>query len=83
MNDDLLKKIFESVIVYENEAISTSHRIDDKVRSRIKPYVCQMGEEERERFENMCNDISYFSKLGGFCLGVKYAVKILAEILKE
>lgn len=30
-----------------------------------------------------CYDISYYAELGGFRLGMKYAVKILTEILEK
>ena len=83
MNDNLLKKIFDDVIAYEAEAIEIRSRIEDEVKKLMTPYVSQMDEKEKEAFEDTCYDISYYAELGGFRLGLKYAVKILAEILKK
>ena len=49
----------------------------------MTPYVSKMDGKEKESFEDMCYDISYYAELGGFRLGLRYAVKILAEILKK
>ena len=82
MNDNLLKKIFDDVIAYEEEAVRIRSGIEDEVKKLMNPYVSKMDGKEREAFEDMCYDISYFAELGGFRLGMKYAVKILTEILK-
>lgn len=83
MNDNLLKKIFDDVIAYEAEAIEIRSSIEDEVKKLITPYVSKIDDKEKEAFEDMCYDISYFAELGGFRLGMKYAVKILTEILKK
>lgn len=83
MNDNLLKKIFDDVIAYEAEAIEIRSSIEDEVKKLIPPYVSKIDDKEKEAFEDMCYDISYFAELGGFRLGMKYAVKILTEILKK
>ena len=83
MNDNLLKKIFDDVIAYEAEAIEIRSSIEDEVKKLITPYVSKIDDKEKEVFEDMCYDISYFAELGGFHLGMKYAVKILTEILKK
>ena len=83
MNDNLLKKIFDDVIAYEAEAIEIRSSIEDEVKKLMTPYVSKIDEKEREAFEDMCYDISYCAELGGFRLGLKYAVKILTEILKK
>ena len=83
MNDNLLKKIFDDVICYEEEAMEIRRSIEDEVKRLITPYVSKMDEKEKESFEDMCYDISYYAELGGFRLGLKYAVKILTEILKK
>ena len=49
----------------------------------MTPYVSKMDEKKKKSFEDMCYDISYYAELGVFRLGMKYAVKILTEILKK
>ena len=83
MNDNLLKKIFDDVIYYEADAIEIGRSIENEVKKLMTPYVSKMDEKEKESFEDTCYDISYYAELGGFHLGLKYAVKILAEILKK
>lgn len=83
MNDNLLKKIYEDVIVYEAEAIDIKRSIEAEVKNIMMPYVSKMDGKEKESFEDMCYDISYSAELGGFRLGIKYAAKVLAEILKK
>lgn len=83
MNDNLLKKIFDDVVCYEEEAIEIRNSIEDEVKKLMTPYVSEIDDKEKEAFEDMCYDISYYAELGGFRLGMKYAVKILAEILKK
>lgn len=82
MNDDLLKKIYEEVIVYEAEAVNIRRGIEDEVKNLMTSYASKLDGKEKEAFEDMCYKISYFAEFGGFRLGMKYAVQILMELLK-
>ena len=82
MNDDLLKKIYEEVIVYEAEAVNIRRGIEDEVKNLMTSYPSKLDRKEKEAFEDRCYNISYFAEFGGFRLGMKYAVQILMELLK-
>ncbi len=62
MNDDLLKKIYEEVIVYEAEAVNIRRGIEDEVKNLMTSYASKLDGKEKEAFEDMCYNISYFAE---------------------
>lgn len=78
---ELLLKIYENVIRYEEEAISMEKRITEEVDRITKPYEGKLDIEELETMQDIIFDIALTAEQEGFQLGVKYLAKLLTECL--
>lgn len=78
---ELLLKIYENVIRYEEEAISMEKRITGEVDRLTKPYARKLDIKELETMQDIIFDIALTAEQEGFQLGVKYLAKLLAECL--
>lgn len=82
MNDSL-RKIYDTIICYEDETIEAGKRLDDEVKNVIMPYEKKLNINELEELKALLYGISNYSEREGFILGVKWAVKLLMEILSN
>ncbi len=83
--ENLLRKIYEEVIIYGKDSYELNHRLEYEIREMIYPYIkkAKMNDEESESFRDLCFDISASAQYSGFLQGVKLTVKILIEILTK
>ncbi len=51
--NDLLKKIYEDVLMYENDVVQTNRKADEKINRLIEPYREHLSESERDSFINL------------------------------
>lgn len=78
---DLLKRIYENVIRYEQEAINMEKRITKEVDAICKPYKGKLSADELEELQDILFEIALSGEQEGFQLGVLSLMKLLIEIL--
>ena len=78
---ELLRRFYEEIVLTEQSAIEVNCRIDDEVKRIIENHV--KGSTTDERIKEMCFDIVSLAEREGFYMGMKYAIKVLVEILSE
>lgn len=78
---DLLRRIYENVIRYEQEAISMEKRITKEVDAICKPYRGMLSAGELEELQDIMFEIALSGEQEGFQLGVLSLIKLLIEIL--
>lgn len=76
---ELLRRFYEEIILTEQATIETNCRIDDKVKAIMENHV--KGSTTDEATREMCFDIVSLAEREGFNMGLKYAVKMLLELL--
>lgn len=81
--NELLKKIYENVIYYETDVLQTGRELDKEIENLINEYADQLDEEGMEIAKTLMYQTALLSEQTGFCLGVKYTVKLLIELLSE
>ena len=78
---ELLRKIYDTVILYEEGTINKGIIIDDKINSLAKSYQNRLTALEQEELKTILHEVALFSEREGFILSAQYTVKILTEVL--
>lgn len=76
-----LIKIYESVIRYEEEAVSMEERIAEEVDRIIEGYEEQFNADELEELQDAMFSLALVAEHEGFLLGAKFFAKLIAECL--
>lgn len=79
---NLLNKIYEDVISNEPDVIKMNCRMDDEIKNIIKSHI-KDADELPEDIRDTYFDVVFLAQRQGFILGVKYAVKLLSELLSD
>lgn len=81
--NELLKKIYESVITYEKDTVEMGRRVDVEINKLIKPYAEQLTDKEMEQIKTLLYQTALTAEQEGFQLGIKYTLKILFNLLSD
>ena len=81
--NDLLKKIYDTMICYDDETINVGKELDEEVNRLVQPYQNLYSEQEMEELKSKLYSISIQSERAGFILGVKWMMKLLLEIFLQ
>ena len=81
--NELFKKIYESVIYYEEDVIQTGAELDKEIDSLIENCDISFNEEETETIKTLMYQAVLSAEQTGFFLGVKYTIKMLIGLLSE
>lgn len=79
---NLLNKIYEDVISNEPDVINMNCRMDDEIKNIIQSHM-KDADELPENVRDSYFDVAFLAQRQGFILGVKYAVKVLSELLSD
>lgn len=81
--NELLKKIYESVITYEKDTVEMGSRVEIEINKLIKPYTGQLTDEEIEQIKALLYQTALTAEQEGFQLGIKYTLKMLFDLLSD
>ena len=79
--NEILRKIYDNIICYEKETVEAGWRIDCEIKKLAHPYREKLGEDQMDGLESLLSQISLISQREGFEIGVRFAVKVLSELL--
>ena len=79
----LLKKIYDTIVCYEDETINLGKELDKEVNRLVQPYQNLYNEQELEELKAKLYSISIQSERAGFILGVKWMMRLLLEIFMQ
>lgn len=79
----LLKKIYDTIVCYEDETINLGKELDKEVNRLVQLYQNLYSEQEMEELKSKLYSISIQSERAGFILGVKWMMKLLLEIFMQ
>ena len=83
MMNELLKKIYEEVICYEEDMMAAGKEVEVEINKLIEPYTDQFDETTLETVKTLLYQTSFSAEQTGFWLGIKYTIKLLSEILSK
>lgn len=81
--NELLRKIFDTIICYENQSIEVGQNIEKEIKNLIRPYQGTLTDDTQEELKNLLYGISSIAEREGFLLGIKYTLKTLIALLSN
>ena len=81
--NELLKKIYENVIAYEDDTLEIGKALDKQVNELLEPYKNQFNEKDMETIRQLMYAILLKAEQEGFQLGVKYSVQMIFKLLMD
>ena len=78
---DLLKKIYNDVLVYESDIVKINKHVDEEINQLVKPYTKQLSDKEMEKLNDLLSVAVMTAEQAGFDNGVRFAVKLLYSLL--
>lgn len=75
--EDLLKKIFDQVLMNEKETVKCNKVVDDKVEKVAESYKDKLSEEDLEKLKDDLFSVSLLAEQTGFELGVKFLFQLM------
>jgi len=80
---DLVGKIYDKIIVTEDDCIELGKMLDEVVEETIEPLRETMSEDDVEMVKEMIYKVLYVAEKDGFKLGVHATVKFISEALTD
>lgn len=81
--EDLLAKIYHSVIVNERVGNNVGKKYDEKFQMIIAQYKEKISEDEADKLQEILYDMAYITEQGGFALGVRFMARLINEIMSD
>ena len=79
---ELLQKIYEEILVYEEDIARENMEADEKIRKLFTPYIKQMPEEEAEKWNDLLAVAVLTAEKTGFKNGMSFAFRLFFSVLK-
>ncbi len=83
MNKRLMNEIYHTIFDNEPGFKESCSRVDEAVREIVDSYARTLGKEEAERFSDDFMAVISDAHHDGFEIGVKFAFRILMEMLLD
>lgn len=80
---DLLMKIYNEIIQYEEISIEAGKLLDEEAKQLLVHHKGNFSDEDLETVKGLMYNLAYEAEKTGFVLGVKTAVQILMEVLAK
>ena len=79
--EELLSKIYERIVFYEKDCISLGTEFDRKLATKLAALKGSISDDEMEKLRELLYWVALLEEKDGFRLGVRFTLKLLAEIL--
>lgn len=80
---DLLMKIYNEIIQYEETSIELGKALDEEATKLLMSYKETFNDEDLETVKALMYNLAYEAQKTGFLLGVKTVFQILIEVLTK
>lgn len=80
---DLLMKIYNEIIQYEETSIELGKALDEEATKLLMSYKETFNDEDSETVKALMYNLAYEAQKTGFLLGVKTVFQILIEVLTK
>lgn len=78
--EELLVKIYQSVISSESDSINLGKKYDNKIQMLIAPYREILSADDVDKLQELLYEVAYVAEQGGFMLGARFMAKLISEI---
>lgn len=80
--EDLLVKIYQSVICNEDASIRMAEKYDKQIDDILEEYKEDVLPVDDEQLRALIYDVAYMTEQGGFILGARFMASFLFEVLQ-
>lgn len=80
---ELLMKIYNSVLVYEDDVINVSKVVDDEINLLVEPYQTRLSDDELETLKDLLSSTALIAEQTGFEVGMRFAIKLIFSLLSD
>ena len=81
--NQLLRKIYNDVLVYEKDIVKSNKQVDSEVNKIIEPYKNNLHDDELEKLKDLVSAGTSNAEQAGFESGVKFAIKMLYSLIND
>ena len=78
--NELLKKIYNEILVYEKDIIATNKVVDNTVYELIKSYHQNLTAKEYDELKQLIFSAVSIAEQAGFENGVRFSIKIMHSL---
>lgn len=79
---ELLMKIYDDVLVYEQDVVKINIQADKEVSELIEPYARKLNADDYNKLDELISETMYIAEHAGFENGVRLTLKLLHSLLK-
>lgn len=80
---ELLMKIYNNVLVYEDDVVNVSKVIDDEINLLVEPYQTRLSDDELETLKDLLSSTALTAEQTGFEVGMRFAIKLIFSLLSD
>lgn len=80
--EDLLLKIYQSVVCNEEASIRMAEKYDKQIDEILGDYKDDVTNVDEEQLRALLYDVAYITEEGGFILGARFMARFIYELLK-
>ena len=80
---ELLMKIYNSILVYEDDVVNVSKVIDDEINLLVEPYQTRLSDDELETLKDLLSSTALTAEQTGFEVGMRFAIKLIFSLLLD
>lgn len=81
--NELLKKIYNNVLVYEEQVTKISKAVDDEINNLIEPHQTKLSATELEELKDLLSSTALVAEQTGFEIGMRFAIKLIVSMLAD
>lgn len=81
--NELLKKIYNNVLVYEEQVTKISKAVDDEINNLIEPHQNKLSAIELEELKDLLSSTALVAEQTGFEIGMRFAIKLIVSMLAD
>ena len=78
--DEILRKIYKTVICYEDDAINMDKYVWENIQKRIEMEMTYLSDVGKEHSMDVLYEATSIAECEGFLLGLKYALRMFGDI---
>jgi len=79
--EDLLSKIYHSIICNESDSIEMAEKYEEQIEVIIESLKERLSEEDLELVKECMYEVSFLTEKGGFVMGARFMAKFMDEVM--
>lgn len=81
--NDILKKIYNEILVYEKDIATTNQKADKAICKLLKTYQKNLTDDEYEKIKELVFSITSIAEQAGFENGIRFTIKLIYSLFKD